>query len=412
MNRVVITAMGCVTPIGNDVASFWESIKAGKHGIDHVTRFDVTENDVKVAAEVKGFDPLLALEKRELRNTDLFVQYALEASRQMMEDGGNALKEIDPFEVGVIVGSGIGGFGSIEEEHRKYIEKGGRRVSAYFIPKMITNMAAGMISIRTGFKGANYAPVTACATSSHAIGEAFRTIKHGYLTACVVGGSEASISEFALAGFNNMKALSRSDDPDRASIPFDKDRNGFVMGEGSGILMLEELAHAKKRGAHIYAEIVGYGATGDAYHITSPDPSGAGGAMAMKLACKEAGISGEQVDYINAHGTSTPFNDKFETIAIKQALGEEGAKNVMVSSTKSMTGHLLGAAGVIEAMVCAKALEEGFVPMTAGFKEADEDCDLNNMTAGPVEKPITYALSNSLGFGGHNATLCLKKYTD
>lgn len=411
MNRVVITGIGAVTPIGNNTAEFWANIKAGKHGVDYITRFDTTEMDIKVAAEVKNFEPLLALEKRELRNTDLFVQYALEAARQMMEDCGSDLKDLDPFEVGVIVGSGIGGFNSIEEEHSKFLDKGGRRISAYFIPKMITNMAAGMISMRNGFKGVNYAPVTACATSSHAIGEAFRNIKHGYLTACIAGGSEAAISEFALSGFNNMKALSKSDNPDRASIPFDKERHGFVMGEGAGIVMLEELEHAKARGAHIYAEVVGYGATGDAYHITSPDPEGLGASMSMKLACKEAGITGDQVDYINAHGTSTPINDRYETVAIKLALGEENAKKVLVSSTKSMTGHLLGAAGAVEAIICAKALEEGFVPQTVGFQEYDEDCDLNNMTSGPVEKDITYALSNSLGFGGHNATLCLKKYT-
>lgn len=410
MNRVVITGVGVVTPVGNEMETFWNSIKQGRHGIGQITRFDVSECEVKVAGEVKGFDPLLAMEKRELRNTDLFVQYALEASRQAMLDAGSDFKDVDPYEIGVIVGSGIGGFDSIQEEHTKYMEKGARRVSAYFIPKMIANMAAGMISIRTGFKGVNYAPVTACASSSHAVGEAFRNIKHGYLTACIAGGAEAAISPFAIAGFNNMKALSKSTDPDRASIPFDKERGGFVMGEGAGVLMLEELEHAKARGAHIYAEIVGYGATGDAYHITSPAPNGEGGAMAMKLACKEAGIDGAQVEYVNAHGTSTGLNDKYETAAIKSALGEAGAKQVMVSSTKSMTGHLLGAAGAVEAIICAKAIEDGFIPMTVGFQTFDEECDLNNLTDGPVEKEITYALSNSLGFGGHNATLCLKKY--
>ena len=294
---------------------------------------------------------------------------------------------------------------------KKFLEKGGKRVSPFYIPMMISNMAAGLIAIRTGFKGVNYAPVTACATSSHAIGEAFRNIKHGYIDACIAGGSEAAISEFAISGFNNMKALSHSQDPKRASIPFDKERDGFVMGEGSGILVLEELEHAKARGAKIYAEIVGYGATGDAFHITSPDPDGEGAAKGMQLAFEEAGLKAEDVDYINAHGTSTPLNEKYETIAIKKALGDH-AKDVLVSSTKALTGHLLGAAGAVEAIVCAKALNEGFVPGTANFKVPDENCDLNNMTDGGIEKDIKVALSNSLGFGGHNATLCLKKYED
>lgn len=409
MKRVVITGMGVVSPIGNDMDTFWANVKASKHGIGYITKFNTDDCDVKVAAEVKDFDPSKAFDKKELRRTDLFTQYAVEAARQALEDCGSDLKDLDPFRVGVIVGSGIGGFGSTETEHRKFVEKGGKRVSPFYIPMMISNMAAGTIAIHTGFKGANYAPVTACATSSHAVGEAFRKIKDGYLDACITGGSEASISEFAIAGFNNMKALSQSNDPDRASIPFDKERDGFVMGEGGGILVLEELEHAKARGAKIYAEIVGYGATGDAYHMTSPDPNGEGAARGMQLAFEEAGLTAEDVDYINAHGTSTPINERYETIAIKKALGDH-AKDVLVSSTKGLTGHLLGAAGAVEAIICAKALNEGFVPGTANFKVPDEECDLNNMTDGPVEKEIHVALSNSLGFGGHNATLCLKKY--
>lgn len=411
MNRVVITGIGVVSPIGNDIDTFWENIKSGNTGVDFITRFDTSDLEVKVAAEVKDFDPLKSFDKKELKRTDLYTQYAVEATRQALEDCKSDLKDLDPFRVGVIVGSGIGGFESTEIEHKKFLEKGGKRVSPFYIPMMISNMAAGTIAIRTGFKGVNYAPVTACATSTHAIGEAFRYIKHGYIDACIAGGSEATISKFAISGFNNMKALSHSQDPKRASIPFDKERDGFVMGEGSGILVLEELEHAKARGAKIYAEIVGYGATGDAFHITSPDPNGEGAAKGMQLAFEEAGLKASDVDYINAHGTSTPLNERYETIAIKKALGEH-AKDVLVSSTKALTGHLLGAAGAVEAIVCAKALNEGFVPATANFKVPDEECDLNNMTDGPIEKDIKVALSNSLGFGGHNATLCLKKYED
>ena len=409
MNRVVITGMGIVSPIGNDLSAAWENVKAGKHGISFIEKFDISNSDVKVAAQVKDFDPLKAFDKKELRRTDLFTQYAVEACRQAMEDCGSDFKDLDPFRVGVIVGSGIGGFGTTETEHQKFLEKGSGRVSPFYIPMMISNMAAGTIAIKTGFKGVNYAPVTACATSSHAVGEAFRNIKHGYLDVCITGGSEAALSEFAVAGFNNMKALSHADNPDRASIPFDKERNGFVMGEGGGMLILEELEHAKARGAKIYAEVVGYGATGDAYHMTSPDPEGLGAAKGMQLAFEEAGLKAEDVDYINAHGTSTPLNDKYETKAIKAALGE-AAQKVMVSSTKALTGHLLGAAGAVEAIITAKSLEEGYVPGTAGFQVYDEECDLNNMTDGGKKADIKVALSNSLGFGGHNATLCLKKY--
>jgi 3-oxoacyl-[acyl-carrier-protein] synthase II len=409
MNRVVITGMGTISPIGTNVDSFFENIKGGKHGIAPITSYDTSNSEVKLAAEVKDFDPLQYFDKKELRRTDRFNQFAIAAAVQAVEDCGTKFEDLDPFRVGVIVGSGIGGFQTIEQEYSKFLEKGPNRVSVFFVPMMITNMAAGSISMKFGFKGVNYAPVTACATSSHAVGEAFRAIKHGYADAVVAGGSEAAITEFSMAGFNNMKALSQSEDVDRASIPFDKERNGFVMGEGGAILVLEELEHAKARGAKIYAEIVGYGATGDAYHMTSPDPDGTGAAKAMELAYTEAGVSANAIDYINAHGTSTGLNDKYETIAIKRAFGNH-AKNVAISSTKSMTGHLLGAAGAIEAIACAKALQEGVIPPTIGFQVADEDCDLDYVTDGFRKKEIQYAISNSLGFGGHNASLCFKKY--
>lgn len=411
MRRVVVTGIGVVSPIGNDVDTFWENIKQENTGIDFITKFDTTDSEVKLAGEVKNFNPLKCFEKKELKRTDLYTQYAVDATRQALEDCGTDFKDLDPFRVGVIVGSGIGGLLCTENELKKYFEKGRKRVSPFYIPMMISNMAGGTIAIKTGFKGVNYAPVTACATSTHAIGEAFRYIKHNYADVCVAGGAEATISDFAMSGFNNMRALSHSNDPKRASIPFDKERDGFVMGEGSGILILEELEHAKARGAKIYAEIIGYGATGDAHHMTSPDPDGEGATKGMQLAFEEGKIKASDVDYINAHGTSTPLNDRYETIAIKKALGNH-AKDVLVSSTKALTGHLLGAAGAVEAIVCVKALKEGFVPATANLKVPDEDCDLNNMANGGIKKDIKVAISNSLGFGGHNASLCFKKYED
>lgn len=409
--RVVITGIGAVSPVGADTASFWDSIRNGRHGVAPIQSFDVSNSDVKLAAEVKDFDPLKYFEKKELRRTDRYNQFAVAAAAQALEDCGTKFEDLDPFRIAVIVGSGIGGFQSIEKEYTQFLEKGGSRVSVFFIPMMITNMAAGTISMRYGFKGPNYAPVSACATSAHAVGEAFHSIKHGYCDVCLTGGAEASITEFAIAGFNNMKALTREENPDRASVPFDKERSGFVMGEGGAILVLEELEHAKARGAHIYAEIIGYGATGDAYHMTSPDPEGTGAAKAMQLACEEGGISTDLVDYINAHGTSTGLNDKYETKAIKKAFGAHAAK-LAVSSTKSMTGHLLGAAGAIEAIVCAKSLEEGVIPPTVGYQIPDEECDLDYVTEGLRKKDIRYALSNSLGFGGHNASLLLCRYED
>lgn len=328
-----------------------------------------------------------------------------------MKDCGCDFKGDDPFRIGVIVSSGIGGMGSNTEENFKMFEKGPKRISPFYVTMIIPNMASGNISIKYGFKGVNTCVVTACATGSHSIGEAFRLIKHGYQDVMLAGGTEASILPIAVAGFHNMKALSTSQDPDRASIPFDAERNGFVMGEGAGVLVLEELEHAKARGAKIYAEVTGYGATADAYHITSPDPEGKGAAKAMELAVAESGITADKVDYINAHGTSTGLNDKYETAAIKAAFGENAAK-LAISSTKSMTGHLLGAAGAVEAAICALSLNEGVIPATIGYKVKDENCDLDYVTEGLRTKDIKYALSNSLGFGGHNATLCFKKYED
>ncbi len=411
MRRVVITGIGAVTPVGKDAPSTWESICAGRHGITKIDRFDTEDLGVSVAALVKDFDPSSILDRKEQRRTDPYCQFALYAATEALRDCGSDLKDLDPYRVGVIIGSGIGGMQTFEENHQKFLEKGPGRVSVFFIPMMISNMAAGNISIRTGFKGANFAPVTACASSAHAVGEAFRLIRNGYLDACVAGGAEATITKFAMAGFNNMGALSRSTDPDRASIPFDKERDGFVMGEGAGILILEELEHARARGARIYAEVAGYGATGDAHHITSPAPDGEAAAKAMELAYTEAGLTPADIDYINAHGTSTPVNERYETIAIRKALGD-AARTVAVSSTKSMTGHMLGAAGAVEAMLTALALRDGILPPTVGYKVPDEECDLDVVPNTARKQDIRAALSNSLGFGGHNAALCLKKYAD
>ena len=410
MRRVAITGMSVLSSMGLGLEPFWDNIKAGKHGFAPIKGFDTTDFDVKLAAEIQNFDPAdWGIAKKEARRLDLFCQYSTVASRLAIEDAGDFAADLDPYKIGVLVGSGIGGFHSIEEEHKKYEERGGNKVSVFFIPMMISNMASGRVAIDHGFKGENYCPVSACSTSAHAIGEAFRKIKYGSLDACVAGGTEAAITKFSLSGFNVMGTLARGTDPDRLSIPFDKERSGFVMGEGASILVLEEMEHAKKRGAHIYAEIVGYGATDDAYHITSPSPDGAGAAKAMEFAMAEGGLKPEDIDYINAHGTSTEINDKYETQAIKTALGTH-AKTVAVSSTKSMTGHLLGAAGAVEAIICAKALEEGFIPATIGYRVFDEDCDLDYVTEGARRQTIKAVLSNSLGFGGHNASLALIKY--
>ena len=403
--------MGIVSPLGNTVEEFWNNIKANKLGFSYINDITSENFDVKIAATVNDFSPEKRLDKKEAKRMDRFTQFAVTAALEAIDDAGTKFEDIDPFRAGVIAGVGIGGLNLTNQEHSKYLEKGPDRISVFFIPMMIGNMAAGTISMKTGFKGANFCTTTACASSTHAIGEAFRKIKDGYLDVCIAGGAEACVSEFALGGFNNMKALTRSDDLTRCSIPFDKERNGFVLGEGSGMLVLEELEHAKARGAKIYAEIAGYGATGDAYHMTSPSPTGEAAAAGMRLAYEEAGLKPEDIEYINAHGTSTGLNDKYETTAIKLALGEEAARKVAINSTKSMTGHLLGAAGSVEAIVTALSCHEDFIHATVGYKVPDPECDLDYCVEGNRNTTVNAALTNSLGFGGHNATLCLKKYT-
>lgn len=410
--RVVITGIGIKSCIGNNVEDFWSNIKAGKHGIKPIEFFDPSNIDVKVAAYDYDFDPTPYFEnKKEIRRTDRFCQFAVASSIDAIEDAGDLKSAYDPFRVGVIFSSGIGGISTIEKENSNFLAKGPKRVSVFFIPMMISNMAAGMVSIKTGFKGDNIDIVTACASSNHAIGEGFRKIRDGYLDACVVGGSEAGISEMTIAGFSNMTALTKSTDPDRASIPFDKERNGFVMAEGAGTLILEDLESAKKRGAKIYAEVAGYGATGDAYHITKPDPTGVGPCRCFQNAIDDAGVKPEEVDYMNAHGTSTGPNDVTETLATKKIFGDHAYK-MAISSSKSMIGHMLGAAGAAEGIVTALALKNGIIPPTVGYKIKDEECDLDYVTDGAREKDIKVAISNSLGFGGHNATICFKKYED
>ena len=408
--RVVITGLGAVTPIGNNTNDFWEGIKEGKCGIDEITRFDITNFKVKLAAELKDFNAEDYFDRREAKRLDRFSQYAMVAAREAWKDSGLDKETENMERVGIIIGSGIGGIGTTEEEHEKYMTKGPDRVSPMYIPMGIPNMATGNVAIDIGAKGESISMVTACASGTHGIGESFRMIKHGYQDVVLAGGTEAGITPLGIAGFTNIKALSKAEDKTRASIPFDKERSGFVMGEGAGVIVLEELEHAKKRGAKIYAEIVGYGATSDAYHITSPAPGGEGGARAMKIAMEEAHVNPEEITYINAHGTSTHLNDSYETQAIKTALGEEAAKKVMVSSTKGHTGHLLGAAGGVEAIVCAKAIEEGFVPATINYKVPDEECDLDVVPNEGRNVEVKYAMSNSLGFGGHNSSILLKKY--
>ena len=409
--RVVITGMGVVSPIGNTIDEFYGNIKANKTGFSYLGDRVSESFEVKIAASVNDFDPEKRIEKKEAKRMDRFTQFAVTAALDALDDAGSRFEDIDPYRAGVICGVGIGGLDLTLSEHSKYLEKGAGRISVFYIPMMIGNMAAGTISMRTNFRGANYCTTTACASSTHSIGEAFRKIKDGYLDVALAGGSESCISEFALGGFNNMKALSRSTDLERCSIPLDAERNGFVLGEGSGMLVLEELEHAKARGAKIYAEIAGYGATCDAYHMTSPSPEGDAAAEGMKLAYTEAGLKPEDIDYINAHGTSTGLNDKYETKAVKLALGE-AANKVVINSTKSMTGHLLGAAGSVEAIVTALSCRDDFVHRTVGYKVADPECDLDYCTEGNRNMTVNAALTNSLGFGGHNATLCIKKYVD
>lgn len=410
MKRVVITGIGALTSLGADTKDFWQSIKAGRHGISKIEGFDTEGFEATLAAEIKNFDPLAyGIEKKEARRMDRYCQYAVAAAGMAIADCGTEFQNDDPFRIGVVIGSGIGGMQTNSEEHKKLLEKGPRRVSPFYVPMIIANIAAGMVSMRYHFQGSSTCIVTACATSADALGTAFRSIKHGYHDVMIAGGAEAAIIPISIAGFSNMMALSTAKEPDRASIPFDKERDGFVMGDGAGILVLEEFEHAKERGAKIYAEITGYGSTNDAYHITSPDPDGAGAAQAMHLAMRESGLAAGDIGYINAHGTSTPLNDKYETAAIKKVLGD-AAYTTPISSTKSMTGHLLGGAGAVEAIVCALALQEGILPPTAGYREKDEECDLDYVTEGARKVSIKAALSNSLGFGGHNATLCLKRY--
>ena len=408
VERVVITGMGAITPVGNDVESYWAALKAGKCGIGAITRFDASEFKVKLAAEVKDFDVTQYVDKREARRMDANCHFALAAAQQAVDQAGLKEGSFDPYRVGVIFGSGVGGLHVTEEEIPKLNEKGPGRVSPLCIPEMIANMAAAYISMRFGFRGENFCPVSACATGNHAIGEAMRAIRHGYQDVVVCGGTENGIIPISMAGFQNMKAVHLGDDPSCASIPFDARRSGFVMGEGAGCLVLESLTHAQARGAAILAEVAGYGATGDAYHITSPDPACDTAARAIANAIADAGLTPADVDYINAHGTSTPLNEKYETLAIKKAFGE-AARQVKVSSTKSMTGHLLGGAAAIEAVACVMAIRDGVVPPTIGYEQPDPECDLDVTPNQAVSMPVRVAISNSLGFGGHNACILFKK---
>ena len=406
--RVVVTGMGCVTPLGNDLPTTWRNLVDGKNGIGPITKFDTTDFKAKLAAEVRDFDPKLYMEKPQILHSDLYAQLAMAAAVQAMEDSGIA-GTMPGERMGVYIGTGIGGIQTFETEHSKLLNKGPRRVSAYFIPMMIANIASSMIAIRYGCMGPAMPAVTACASGSNAIGEALRVVRHGYADAMICGGAEATVTPLAAAGFCNMQALSTSEDPDAASLPFDARRGGFVMGEGSGVLILEEYEHAKARGAKIYGEICGYGSTNDAYHITAPHPDGVGGARAMADALREAGYTGDELVYVNAHGTGTHLNDAIETMALKKAFGEELARKLLISSTKSMTGHMLGAAGAVEAIVSLKALEDGVVPPTINLREADPACDLDYVPGTARTVPVTLALSNSLGFGGHNACLTFRK---
>lgn len=406
--RVVVTGIGAITPLGNNVADTWENMKNGKNGIAPITLFDTEKFKAKLGAEVKDFDPKEYLEVNDILRTDRYVQFAVAAAQQAVEESGIE-GMVDPEHFSVIFGTGIGGIGTFEAEHTKLMEKGPRRVSPLFIPMMISNMATSMIAIRHDCRGSAMPAVTACASGSNAIGEAMRLVRHGYADAVITGGAEAAIVPSAIAGFVNMQALSTSENPNEASLPFDKRRGGFVIGEGAVALVLEEYEHAKTRGAKIYGEICGYGSTCDAYHITAPHPEARGGTQAMMDAMKEAGCTDNDTIYVNAHGTGTPMNDMIETVVIKRALGEDHAKRSYVSSTKSMTGHMLGAAGAIEALACLFVLNDGIIPPTINLNEQDENCDLNCVPNTAVEAKITLALSNSLGFGGHNACLAFRK---
>lgn len=408
--RIVVTGMGAVTPIGTGIEEFWSALLAGKSGVGPLTKFDTTDYTTKIAAEVKDFDPEQYMERKDAKRMDVFVQYSVAASLSALKESGLIITEENAPRVGVLIGSGIGGCGTWEDQLRTLIEKGPRRVSPFFVPMLISDMAPGMVSILTGAKGPNLAVVTACATATHAIGEAADIIKRGDADVMIAGGAEAALTPLSVAGFCSARALStRNDDPEHASRPFDANRDGFVMGEGAGTLVIEELEHAKARGAAIYGEVIGFGMTGDAYHITAPAPGGEGAVRCMAMALKNAGIKAEQVDYINAHGTSTEENDKNETAAIKEVFGEH-ARKVAISSTKSMTGHLLGAAGAVEAIACLCAIRDSIVPPTMNYETPDPACDLEYVPNEPRKMNVDIAISNSFGFGGHNATLTLAKY--
>ena len=408
--RVVITGMGAITPIGNSVEEFWNGIKEGKTGFGPITYFDTADYRCKLAAEVKDFDPTQYMDKKSARRMEQFCQFAVAAAGQAIADAGLTMEQEDPYMVGCSVGSGIGSLQAMEREYDRLKEKGPGRVGPMLVPLMISNMAAGNVSIAYGLKGKSLNVVTACATGTHSIGEAYRTIQYGDADVMVAGGTESSITPIGIAGFSALTALSFSEDPQRASIPFDKDRNGFGMGEGSAVVVLDELEHAKRRGAKIYAELIGYGCSSDAYHITSPAEDGSGAATAMLNALKDGGVAPEKLTYINAHGTSTHHNDLFETRAIKLAFGEH-AYDLKINSTKSMVGHLLGAAGAVEFVTCVKEIQEGYIHRTVGLRETEEELDLN-YCRNSYEEEVPYALTNSLGFGGHNASLLLKKYME
>lgn len=409
--RVVVTGLGAITPIGNDVASFWQGLKDKKVGIAPITYFDTTDYKAKLAGEVKDFDPKKYMDPKAARRMEPFSQYAVAAAGEAIAQAGLDMEKEDPFRVGTSIGSGIGSLQAMEREHKKMLEKGPNRVNPLLVPMMISNMAVGNVAMHYGLKGKSINVVTACATGTNSIGEAFRSIQYGEADVMVTGGTESAITPLGMAGFAALTALSTNDDPETASRPFDKDRDGFVMGEGAGIVVLESLEHAQKRGAKILAEVVGYGGSNDAFHITSPAEDGSGAAYAMEMALKDAGIAPEKIDYINAHGTSTHHNDLFETMAVKKALGDHAYK-VKINSTKSMIGHLLGAAGGVEFIACVKSIEDGFVHATAGLKEAGEGCDLDYTMGEGVPMDIHYALTNSLGFGGVNASLVIKKFED
>lgn len=409
--RVVVTGLGAITPIGNDVASFWQGLKDKKVGIAPITYFDTTDYKAKLAGEVKDFDPKKYMDPKAARRMEPFSQYAVAAAGEAIAQAGLDMEKEDPFRVGTSIGSGIGSLQAMEREHKKMLEKGPNRVNPLLVPMMISNMAVGNVAMQYGLKGKSINVVTACATGTNSIGEAFRSIQYGEADVMVAGGTESAITPLGMAGFAALTALSTNDDPETASRPFDKDRDGFVMGEGAGIVVLESLEHAQKRGAKILAEVVGYGGSNDAFHITSPAEDGSGAAYAMEMALKDAGIASEKIDYINAHGTSTHHNDLFETMAVKKALGDHAYK-VKINSTKSMIGHLLGAAGGVEFIACVKSIEDGFVHATAGLKEAGEGCDLDYTMGEGVPMDIHYALTNSLGFGGVNASLVIKKFED